>query len=124
MKRPGKKLDDQLVTRGMLKGILSRSFKKHRLEWKLELQREIHGLEYRISSNMDSMLEVKLEDKIAPLIEEMRLHRKMFQELADKLVGMHKNFETESVSIRQNYNQLEGRVKKVEEIVLPYQGQA
>lgn len=88
------------------------------------MQKDIHGLEYRINANMDAMLEVKLEQKLTPLIEEMRQHRKVFQELADKLVGMHKNFEEESVSIRQNYNQLEGRVKKVEEIVLPYQGSA
>lgn len=127
-KQRKKKLDDELVTRGMLKGVLSRGFKQHRLEWKSELQKEIHGLEYRINSNMDALLEVKLEQKleqkITPLIREMREYRETFQILADKVIGVHKNFEVESASIRQNYNQLEGRVKQVEEIVLPYQGQA
>lgn len=120
MKRKGKKLDDQLVTRGMLKGILSRGFKQHRLEWKSELQKEIHGLEYRMSMNMEQ----KFEEKLTPLIKEMREYRETFQVLADKVIGEHKKFEVESASIRQNYNQLEGRVKKVEEIVLPYDGQA
>lgn len=113
------------MTRGMLKGILSRGFKKHRLEWKSELQKEMHGLEYRMNINMEAMIDIKLEqkfeEKLTPLIREMREYRETFQVLTDKVIGVHKNFETESVSIRQNYNQLEGRVKKVEEIVLPYQ---
>lgn len=96
MKRQAKKLDDQLVTRGMLKGILSRGFKKHRLEWKSELQKEMHALEYRLNASMDAkidgkiaiLLDIKLQEKfdqtINPLVKEMREYRETFQKLADK----------------------------------------
>lgn len=98
--------DDALVTKGYLRV----EFKK--VNTKINtLRDEMHAIEYRLDNKIDTRFnEIK---------EEMRKQTDIFQKLADQVIGVHKNFETEAVSIKNNYDQLEGRVKKLEEHVFP-----
>lgn len=112
------KRDDEVVTRGILrqelKAELDIELKKVRGEFKRahnKLRDELHGVEYRLDNKIDRLG--------ADLRAEMSKQTQIFQDLADQVIGTHKNFEVESVSIKQNYNHLKTRVKKVEEVVFP-----
>ncbi|MEK7540093.1 MAG: hypothetical protein AAB558_02500 [Patescibacteria group bacterium] len=106
------KPDDGVITRGILK----QELKSVRAEFKrgqTKLRDELHFVEYRLETKMDS--------RFNEILDHMKKHTDTFQKLADQVIGAHKNFEVESVSIHHNYNHLETRVKKVEEVVFPGQ---
>lgn len=107
--------DNEVVTKGYLRKELSFRFGRFRKSFGEEIRREIkeesHRLEFRLTERMDQ--------GFTSILEEMRERTDTFQKLADQVIGAHKNFETESVSMRHNYQQLEERVKKVEIVVFP-----
>lgn len=112
--------DEEVVTRGILRRALlplKRSDAK--------LREEMHEMEFRLINRMDERFSKvyerfdRMEKGFDEIREEMKKQTDTFQKLADKVIGEHKNFEVESVSIRHNYNQLEKRVTKVEEVVFP-----
>lgn len=117
----------EVVTRGVLREVLQvelrkvrgeskREANKMRQEWKQDLKtettklrEELHTTEFRLISRMDSM-EERLNGNMQKILHTV-------QQLVDAVIGEHKSFEVESVSIKHNYSQLEERVKKVEKIV-------
>lgn len=62
-----------------------------------------------------------IERKIDAQNEYLKTAVDRVMQLADQVIGAHKNFELESASIKQNYEVLEERVKKVEVVVFPEQ---
>ena len=69
---------------------------------------------------MDNRFEL-IEKKIDAQNEYIKTAVDKVLQLADSVIGEHKKFEMESVSIKNNYQVLEERVKKVEEVVFPTQ---
>lgn len=123
--KKGMQREDELVTRGILKSELHKLTKKFDYKFTLvrreikrgdgNLRREMHETEYR------AFLRFNAIDKRFDSIDELlKKHLDTIRELADKVIVAHQNFETESVSIHHNYQHLENRVKKVEEIIFPY----
>ncbi len=113
--------DHEVVTKGHLR----QEFKSFKTQIKRELRTEfrkefvtkvdlrngLNNLEFRLTNRMDFGFE--------SIRAELRNYINTFQVLADQVIGEHKKFEVESVSIKHNYGQLEDRVKKVEEVVFP-----
>lgn len=113
--------DNEVATKGylriefktQLKRELRTEFRKE-FATKQELRDGLNNLEFRLTNRMDA--------GFISIIDEMRKFIDTFQKLADQVIGEHKKFEVESVSIKHNYGHLEDRVKKVEEVVFPAQG--
>lgn len=113
--------DNEVVTKGYLRGELktfktqlkrelSTEFRKE-FATKEELRNGLNNLEYRLINRMDFGFE--------SIRVELRQYIDTFQKLADQVIGEHKKFEVESASIKHNYVQLEDRVQKVETVVFP-----
>lgn len=77
------------------------------------LREELHAVEYRLDSKIDS--------RFNEILDYMKKHTDSFQKLANSVIVKHTKFEQESASIHYNYQNLENRVKKVEEAVFPGQ---
>lgn len=119
MKQTKKKED--IVTKSYFRKELNRAITP--LKNSIAAQREeMHAIEFRLDNKIDAQineLSDKMDKRFAVLEEKMDRAIDRFQTLADVVIGEHKNFEVESLSIKQNYSHLEGRVKKVEEVIFP-----
>lgn len=109
------KPDTELVTRGVLRRALLPLKKAD-----ANLREEMHSMEFRLTKRMDGMDRRFdwVDQRFDRIDEVLRKHLDTVMGLADKVVVAHTHFEAESASIRYNYNQLEERVKKVEDQVL------
>lgn len=106
--------EDEVVTRGILKKELKIELKKELGQVKTELRKEfrseINNAEYRLISRMDKgfeLINLKLDKTVDT-----------FQRLADNVIKEHKDFESESAAIKDNYVTLESRVHTVEGVIL------
>lgn len=117
MKRKKVVRDDEVVTRGILKHELTKEFKNFKVELskefatKEELRNGLHELEFKLVNRMDN--------GFGEIRQAMKKQTDIFQQLADKVIVEHQNFEVESLSLRHNYHHLKERVKTVEEVVFP-----
>lgn len=91
--------DDEFVTKGYLKKELAYRFGLFHLEIRREIKEESHSLEFRLIERMDRGF-VEMRGEMAKLTDR-------FQQLADLVIGEHKNFESELASIKHNYHYLE-----------------
>lgn len=106
---------EELVTKGFLRTELHSVRKGLKKELKKEFKKEFKNEfgTFRLE------IEGKMDRGFKDMRDEMTKQTDIFQKLADKVIGVHKNFEIESSSIKYNYVNLEGRVKKLETRVFP-----
>lgn len=123
MKKENKR-EGEFITRGILKFELKKEINRAVSPLKkadAKLREDMHAMEFRLVKRMDGMDQRfdRIDQRFDHIDEVLRKYLDTVMGLADKVVVAHTNFEGESASIRYNYNQLEGRVKKVEEVVFP-----
>lgn len=104
------KWQDEIVTKGYFHKELNKAITPLK-KADANLREELHAVEFRLDNKMDRGFN-HLEKLIMERTDSV-------MKLADLVIREHKNFEVESLSIKQNYHQLEGRVNKVEEGVFP-----
>lgn len=102
--------DDEIVTRGILKKELKTELKKELKKEREWTRSQLNHVEYRLINRMDKGFEA-INQKLDKTVDNI-------QKLADQVIKEHKDFEVESVAIKDNYNKLEGRVHTLEEVVL------
>lgn len=110
------KPQDELVTKEYLDHTLRYRFGRFHSKMKQEIQEESHSLEFRMNQRFEA-----IEKKIDAQTNYVQKAVDKVMTLADIVIREHKEFEEESASIKYNYEVLENRLKKVEEVVFPNQ---
>lgn len=84
--------NEELVTKGYLDHTLRYRFGRFHAKIKKEIKEESHALEFQLTQRMDERFDA-IEKKIGAQTECVKKAVNTVLELADQVVGVHKNFE-------------------------------